>query len=417
MKPQESTYCLEDLEFEKDERKLKQESLEEEIRKHNDSLIDLNERIYHLHESLTSEIHKNIRLKNETGSTINVPHVIRELAKGEKLNIEHKSILKTKYDSIQPVIDEIFNMESQRTVLQNELDTIRNDCHNNYCSIVSLKEEQRILNMEYIELTERSISLQNFIQDKNTECKMLSQIRSEALIALGKLEARETEFESSQGGLFDCNKEVGSLQKRLNNVNEQIETLQSSIQQINNENDTVIAKFQMDNQNHNSSVNWIVEKKELTKELSSIKEELRKRSNVVSSKEKVVSKESNDYQKYYKIYKKWSNNLENVEIPNESLECLWDKYETLSKHNTHITDQYKDDLDLLTDLNIKLQDDLEKKKAQLDRIISSFDLQGNNERLKIEKDMKEADEMESSLLSQIQELRMKEAEKLMSVLC
>lgn len=405
----------EDFEQQISEKKERFASVKTDIMSTTESIKDLNIKIA----KVENDISKYKGANKLFEALKNTSEIVRAPAQPQmasvELNDEHLEIIAKKRSAIRPLKDKMKNLSRQQEVLENQLFDTRLDISEELNEICCLKEALRETSDKSTYIQAKNAWLRDQLSETINEKKQFNQMRREAEAALASLKERAVSNTTLEGGRLDLEKSICSLQDQYNSLKVEIDKLKGELNQIAKDKQQMNEDKEKQSKEIKSSVNWENEKQQLKKELADITEQLANRKKEVTSKEKVASRETNHYEKYAQYVKKWSLKLNETELPSESVSALYDSLNASKEEIANKLQEKNERMSQLVIENAKLEKELSRKKKALNRVVDQFHSDESTMKKSTEEKRRKFQEEEKKLLAQIDEAKIKLAQKYLQV--
>ena len=345
---------------------------------------------------------------------VTVPeYPLEEVAKDEvQFNMEHDEILRQKNDILQPLKKEITELDEQRSYLEDQLDALVLETQDFQAEIVELTEAIRLRNAEGDRIQTQCGYVFDQVTERSTEIKMLERLKHEGEMAYSQLLDRAKNFDALDGGKIDIEKSVINLQNQLRALESEIQDLNTKIQNDKEEDDAIMEDLKNRQNQFETAVDWQTEKEDLLRELQELTDEIKERKASLSQKEQKNESKQAGIAKYGPLLKKWKGKTGNVEIPaGKSISQLWAEMNEARAKSEELAQRIEREIRDLVNKNGKLEEELEKRKATLQRVISQSYAEEHQFRKGIEERGNRARAEELKLLQQIQEVKLRIAQK------
>lgn len=327
------------------------------------------------------------------------------------LNDEHIEIITKKKSNIRQLKHTTQEIAQEQQVLETQLfDTLMGVSNANN-TVIQLKEDLRTHEQHSNYLQSKMAWLNDQLNERNNEVRIINQTKREAEQALAALKDRFISNTTLSGGRLDLEKTIISLQNQYNSLMETIDNLKNHMDE-----DTRLRQESKEAANRqtteqNSSVNWMNERQQLREDLQKLNQEISEKKSKVQSLEKTVTKKVAAFEKFAPLIKKWSNKLNTVEIPSESVAQLNEKISQAKAQNDEARKQSHEKMTNLLMENAKLEKEVNRKRIALNRIVEQFHtdefaMKKDNEEQKAQYELEE-----KKLLDQINEVKIKIAQK------
>lgn len=394
------------------EKEQRLQELQEEIDAYQADVDQLNQQILDMKYQITKTENAN-RLYQQF-KPVTVPEYPLEETTDEdvQFNFEHDEILRQKNDILQPLKKEIATLDEERAHLEDQLAALVSETEEFQTEIVELTESIRYMNAEGDRIQTQCAYVYDQVTERSAEVKMMERLKREGEMAYAQLLDRSQNFDAIDGGKIDIEKSVLNLQTTLRAVEAEIHDITTKMQNATDENEAIMDDLKTRQSQFEAAVDWQTEKEDLLRELQELTDEIKERKANLSHKEQKNESKQAGIAKYGPLLKKWRGKTANVEIPSDkSVSQLWSEMNEKKARSEDLAGRIDREIRELVTQNAKLEDELERRKAALQRVISQSYAEEHQFRKGIEDRTARAKAEEQKLLQQIQDVKLKIAQR------
>ena len=331
------------------------------------------------------------------------------------LNEEHQNMLMDKKNQLPPLYAKVKSLEEEQEQLEQQLEQIREENDDLQTEITELTEAIRTANAEGNKAQTQCNYVQMQIQERTNEIHLLEKLKRDAETAYAQMMDRANNYDGIDGGRLDTEKTIISLQDQLRTVEAEIKEIEDRIADARQAEEEHEEEIKREKEELDSNVNWAAEKEDLENELRELTEEVTRRREELNKTHKKNTNFQADFAKYAPLVKKWRGKIpEEVQddpARNSSVKELWKQLKDAEKNYEQLQRQSEKEMTEIMAKNAKLEEEVARRRAQLERSISQFHAEEFLCRKRIEEKREKAAVEEDKLLGQIEEAKLKLAQK------
>ena len=414
IKPAKPNYQEEAEEREREisakERRL--EDLQQEVEDNKSAIEELNQEILEIKVSITRTENANKLFQHFKPVTVSEYPPDEILDEEVDLDPAHEEILRGKRDALQVLKTEVKALEDEKQQLESQLEALVEETDSFQTETVELTEAIKTMNAEGERMQTQCAYVREEIGERHNEVKVLEKLKREGETAYAQLKDRAQNFDSLDGGRIDIEKTIVNLQSQLQSLEEEIREANSHILAASEENDAFMEAAKARQNHFEEKVDWQRERDDLQRELQELTDQIKERKSTLSHKEQKNDSKQVTIAKYGPLLKKWKGKTGGVEIPEDkTVNQLWAELGEARTQSEDMVKKAEKELGELVLSNAKLEEELQRRKNSLQRIISQAYAEENQFRRSIEDKQLRAEAAEHRLLQQIQDAKLKLAQR------
>ncbi|OHS93540.1 hypothetical protein TRFO_11756 [Tritrichomonas foetus] len=331
------------------------------------------------------------------------------------LNEEHQNLLNEKKNLLPPLYAQVKALEEEQEQLEIQLEQIRAENDDFQTEITELTEAIRTSNAEGNKAQTQCGYIQGQIQERTNEVHLLERLKRDAEQAYAQMMDRANGYDGLDGGRLDTEKTIVSLQDQLRIVEAEIKETEDRIAEAHQAELDHEGEIKREQEELESNVNWAAEKEDLENELRELTEEVNRRREELNKSHKKNTNFQADFAKYAPLVKKWRGKIpadvHDDSNRNASIKELWKQLKDAEKNYENLQRASEKEMTEIMSKNAKLEEEVARRRAALERSISQFHADEHLCRKRIEEKREKAAIEEDRLLGQIEEAKLKLAQK------
>lgn len=395
------------------QKEIRVQELNEEIEEEKSAIQQLNLSISELQADILRFQNANKLYQYLKPSTIPEHTIDSDEDKVVEFNEEHTNILKEKRNLIPPLKSETEILDNNQKSAENRLTTIRSQYDDAQNSIIELQENVRFATSESLRSARELHYVEDQITERKNEIRMMEGLKREAQAALSSLLDRANDADGLGGGRLDTEKSIISLQDQLRMVEQEIDGINDRMRRFRAEDELDIAEKENQKSAHVAAVNWEKEKKELQDELKDLLQQIQKKKQTLKLTESKTTQDSFSATRVIPLVKKWHNKkMQNAYVPDDStVESMLARLDEVKQERDSNQLKSEQQIAELIVNNSKLQDEVNRRRRTLERIVTQFHSDENLMRKKIDDITEKATKEEEKLLKLIESTKIKMAQR------
>lgn len=331
------------------------------------------------------------------------------------LNEDHINLLNDKKNMLPPLYTQVKSLEEEQEQYELQLEQIRTENDDYQTEITELEEEIRTANAEGNKAQTQYVYVQGQLQERTNEVHLLERLKRDAEQAYAQMVDRANNYDTLEGGRLDTEKTIISLQDQLRQIELDIKTTEERIHIAKKEEKENEDEIKREREEIDSNVNWAAEKEDLENELRELTEEVRKKKEELNKAHQKNTNFQAEFTKYAPFVKKWKGKIPN-EVYNDpgnnlTVKELWKELKEAQKSYEEQQRQSEKEMTEIMTKNAKLEEEVSRKRSCLERSISQFHADEFSCRKRIDEKREKAAAEEDRLLGQIEEAKLKLAQK------
>lgn len=331
------------------------------------------------------------------------------------LNEDHLNLLNAKKNMLPPLYAQVKKLEEEQEQYELQLEQIRAENDDFQTEITELQEEIRASNAESNKTQTQYGYVQGQLQERTNEVHLLERLKRDAEQAYAQMVDRANNYDTLEGGRLDTEKTIISLQDQLRQVEFDIKSTEERIHQAKKEEKEHEDEIKREKEELDSNVNWAAEKEDLERELKELTEEVRRKKEEINKAHHKNTNFQAEFTKYAPFVKKWKgkipNEVYNDPANNLTIKELWKQLKEAEKNYEQLQKQSEKEMREVMTKNAKLEEEVARKRSSLERSISQFHADEFSSRKRIEEKREKSAAEEDRLLGQIEEAKLKLAQK------
>ena len=395
------------------QKEVRVQELNEEIEEEKSAIQQLNLSISELQADILRFQNANKLYQYLKPSTIPEHTIDSEEDKVVEFNEEHTNILKAKRDLIPPLKSETEILDNNQKNAENRLTTIRSQYDDSQNSIIELQEKIRFATSESLRSARELHYVEDQISERQNEIRMMEGLKREAQAALSSLLDRANDADGLGGGRLDTEKSIISLQDQLRMVEQEIDGINDRMRRFLEEDERDIAEKENLKSTHVAAVNWAKEKEELQTELKELTQKIQKKKQTLKLTESKTTQDSFSTTRVIPLVKKWhGKKVSNAYVPEDAtIESMLARLDEVKQERDSKQLKSEHEIAELIVNNSKLQDEVNRRRKALERIVTQFHSDENLMRKKIDDITEKATKEEEKLLKLIESTKIKMAQR------
>jgi predicted nucleic acid-binding Zn-ribbon protein len=327
-----------------------------------------------------------------------------------ELNDEHEEILRKKRDCLPPLCREVEQLTEEQDQLQAQLNGLVEETDTFQSETTDLTESIRRSSGEGDRLQTELNYVEKQVAERKNEIRMLERLKNDADTAYAQLLDRAENADTLPGGRLDIEKAIDNLRTQISATRGHMEEREAMMSNSRADNDTDSAMMQARLGQFEEAVDWKVEREDLRAELDALTEEIRTRKAGVNAAEQRNTARQTSLAKYGPLVMKWRGKS-NDPAPAKPMAQLWQELEETRRRSEEIVQAAEREMAEILQRNAKLEEDVTRRRQVLERTIAQFYGDENLSKKKIDEKRAKAEADEQKLLQQIQEAKLKLAQK------
>jgi chromosome segregation ATPase len=327
------------------------------------------------------------------------------------LNDAHDQILRSKRDEVSVLEEEVRELRKQKVSLEERLDELVAENDQYQAEITELTESIRSCSNENDRFSSECDVLDREIVERRNEVRMLERVQADADTAFGQLRERAEKADIVEGGRLELERTIENLRAELDCVAEEAKQITDEIALWKEDDEEEVRRSRVEQGTFEAILDWKTEREKMQKQLTDLQKEICERREGVTNSEQKVSQKQASLAKYGHVLTKWKGKIGEVPVPAKSLGQLWGDLEDAKKRSQDIIQKAERDMTDILTRNAKLEEDVAKRKERLERTVNQFYAEENQFKRRVEEKRAHAEAEEAKLLRQIDEARLKLAQK------
>jgi chromosome segregation ATPase len=328
-----------------------------------------------------------------------------------EFNEDHGNLLRAKRDEVAPLLAEVERLRLEKNTLEDELGNLVGEVEDFQTDVTEWTEAICRTSAEGDRLQTESEYLEKQLAERRTEIRMLERLKADADAAYSQLAERAANGDALRGGRLDVEKSIDNLRNQLSDVRAQIAAAESELGRLEDDTQAADAQLQTRRENFEEAVDWQSERQDLRAELKSLLEEIANRKSCLTTGEQRNAARIASITKYGPLVTKWQGRTGPDAPPAKSIAQMWQEMEEAKKKSAAMIEVAEKELNDLMARNAKLEDEVARSRQVLERTISQFYAEENQFRKRIDERRQKAEAEENKLLRQIQDARLRLAQK------
>jgi hypothetical protein len=333
-----------------------------------------------------------------------------------ELNDDHAEILKQKRNHVAIQQAEIDQLQEKQAIDMENLNRVREGCRDLDISMLNLTDELNRAEGDIARLQGELHYVDSQIRERKSEVKMMQELKREAERILARVVETSHGIIEDDGGRLDCEKAIVSLQGSIKAVDGELLSIRSDMNKDAADDAAQEEEWRRKVSSYEAVVDWETEERELKAELKRLQIAIRTKSSEVTSAEQKVSNQASIAARVAPILKKWSKSadIENTVVPDDCSvqQLIYDLDQVMRERYGRLKRNEDEILNLLS-ANGRLETQIGKSRAALERMIAQFQTDEDIAKKEIEDIVLKAKEEEEKLICQIERARLKVGQSLL----